>query len=116
MRTPKGFGKCYFTLTAILAHAVAPKLHAERTRCTFAHTYSYDETKEEAEEDPPPETLLLTAFPSTQKSRPCHCNCYFRARTLLLLKLVRTLPKCNCNCRFFSFRRTGTHPPKPSFF
>ena len=20
--------------------------------------------------------------------------------------------KCNCNCRYFSFRRTGTHPPK----
>jgi len=114
MRAPKGFGKCYFTLNAILAHAVAPGLHALQTRYTFLHEQNF--LHEDEEEEDPPEAVVQTTATCLQNTRPCHCNCYFRARTLLLLKLVRQLPKCNCKCRFFSFRRTGTHPPKLSFF
>ena len=115
MRSPKGFGKQYFTLTAILAYAVAPKLHTLQIRYTFVHK-QYFLHHEDGEEEEPLEAVVPTATSCLQSTCPCHCNCYFRARALLLLKLVRQLPKCNCKCRFFSFRRTGTHPPKLSFF
>jgi hypothetical protein len=109
MLRPKGFGKCYFSLRAILAYATAPVLHAASSSYTHRdrerlHLVSVDE-----EEEDPPDILLNTA--STLNKKPCHCNCYFRARTKLLLKLFKRIPKCNCKCRFFSFRRTGTHPP-----
>jgi hypothetical protein len=113
MKHPKGFGKRYFSLTAIQAYAVAPKLHAISSAFVLYHT-SHHPDGEEKEEDPPPELLEGTSCTLTQK--PCHCNCYFRARTKLLLKLVRRIPKCNCKCRFFSFRRTGTHPPSALSF
>jgi len=116
MRAPRGFGKRYFSLTAILAYAVAPRLSAERSRFSVVRNFSFDDEEQE-EEDPPPiaeSELCVLSQPSS--SHPCHCNCFFRKRTLLLLKLVRHLAKCNCKCRFFSFRRTGTHPPRLSFF
>jgi len=111
MKRPKGFGKRYFSLSAIQAYAVAPKLHALAvSQATYIHR---NIQIEEEEEDPPPE--LLEATTCTLSQKPCHCNCYFRARAKLLLKLVKRIPKCNCKCRFFSFRRTGTHPPLLSF-
>jgi hypothetical protein len=120
LRTPKGFGKRYFSLMAILAHAVAPRLHA--TQCRFRFAYDLLLFDAEEEEDPPPSgaaTLCpLIPFLSSgyTPSRACHCNRLFRRRAILLLKRVRLIPKCTCNCRFFSFRRTGTHPPRLSFF
>ncbi len=111
MKRPKGFGKRYFSLTAIQAYAVAPKLHA---RFVSYQTSTYHSSVHEEEEEDPPEELL-EATTCTLSQKPCHCNCYFRARAKLLLKLVKRIPKCNCKCRFFSFRRTGTHPPLLSF-
>ena len=116
MRSPNGFGKCYFSLASILAHAITPVLHATQVRYGLVVAYTFDNTEEEETEDPPPEIHLSPLLFCLQNVRPCHCNCYFRLRTLLLLKLIRRIPKCNCNCRFFSFRRTGTHPPILSFF
>ncbi len=107
MRSPRGFGRCYFSLSAILAYAVVPKLLAEFS--SFGSALVVSHLFDDEEEDPPPDPLLEPICTISQK--PCHCNCYFRTRTLLLLKLVRHISKCNCKCRFFSFRRSGTHPP-----
>ncbi|HHD84054.1 MAG TPA: hypothetical protein ENK93_04180 [Campylobacteraceae bacterium] len=118
MRAPKGFGKRYFTLAAILAHAVVPRLHAQQSRFRCSHTRFFGSDEEENEDPPPLEEALFAPLcePSPSPSRPCHCNRYFCKRTLLLLKLVKLIPRCTCNCRFFSFRRTGTHPPRLSFY
>ncbi len=107
MRSPRGFGRRYFSLSAILAYAIAPKILAQMSafKCELAIKNLF----EEEEEDPPPDLLLTPICTISQK--PCHCNCYFRTRALLLLKIVRYISKCNCKCRFFSFRRSGTHPP-----
>ncbi len=124
MRAPEGFGKNYFSLRAIQAYATTPVLHATATRyaCTALHSDAQRES--DAPPDDPCEAQLQNCTiqePEQQglqplltclfHRKPCHCNRLFRQRTLLLLKLVRTLPECTCKCRFFSFRRTGTHPP-----
>ncbi len=111
MRSPRGFGRRYFSLSAIQAHSVANKLLAQMS--SFTHQMAIKHLFEEEEEEPPPDPLLIPVC--TLVKKPCHCNCYFRARALLLLKLVRFISKCNCKCRFFSFRRSGIHPPLLSF-
>ncbi|GEM_PF-5011803 len=44
-------------------------------------------------------------------SKVCLCNKVFTQRSKIALMLSKKLPKCNCNSKFFSFRRTGVHPP-----
>ncbi len=105
---PKGFGKRYFTLTSILAHAVAPTLHAQTTRESAHVNMTFDESSE-LDEDPPDETLATLACLLNDK--PCHCNCYFKHLTRLILHFLKLLCTKSCNCRFYSYRRTGTHPP-----
>ena len=105
---PKGFGKRYFTLTSILAHAVAPKLHSQTTRESAHLTVNFDESSA-LDEDPPDEEL--TTLPCLFNDKPCHCNCYYNRLTYLIFLCVKFLCTKNCNCRFYSFRRSGTHPP-----
>ncbi len=110
MRSPKGFGKRYFSLTAIQAYAVMPILAARQV--TFARRLRIlrNADASDEEEDPPPEGLC-DALAGLIVSTPCHCDRLFRLRARVALHLVRLIPACTCNCRFFSFRRTGTHPP-----
>lgn len=105
MRAPRGFGKRYFTLASIQAHSVAPAQNALRV-CLETYATALQRNRESDEE--PPEAPL-EAFVCFSTDKPCHCDCYFRRRTLLTLR--RKTPSCNCNCRFYSFRRTGVHPP-----
>ncbi len=105
---PKGFGKRYFTLTSILAHAVAPKLHSQITRESAHQSMIFDESAS-FEDDPPDEEL--TQLPCLLNNKPCHCNCHFKQLTRLVFLFVKYLCTKNCNCRFYSFRRSGTHPP-----
>ncbi len=109
---PKGFGKAYFTLTSILAHAVAPKLHAQTTRESAHVDITFDESSA-IDEDPPDDELI--ALPCHLNDKPCHCNCYFNRLTRLVFLLLSHLCIKKCNCRFYSFRRTGTHPPYSLF-
>lgn len=102
MRAPRGFGKRYFTLASIQAHSVAPAQNALRI-CLETYATALQRDRESDEEAP------LEAFVCFSTDKPCHCNCYFRRRTFLALR--RKTPSCNCNCRFYSFRRTGVHPP-----
>jgi hypothetical protein len=45
----------------------------------------------------------------------CHCNCFFKRKTSSALKCAKNLCFKRCNCRFYSFRRSGAHPPKILF-
>jgi hypothetical protein len=108
LRSPKGFGKRYFSLASIQAHSVAQALACTASRIeTYALTLHRDR---ENEEDPPEESeaTLSCLFSDT----PCHCDCYFRRRTRRILRYSRSLCYAQCNCRFYSFRRTGIHPPR----
>ena len=109
---PKGFGKRYFTLTSIQAHALAPKLHAQTTR-ESTHLSLNFENNDTADEDPPDEEL--STLVCLLNDKPCHCNCYFNRLTYLIFLRVKFLSTKNCNCRFYSFRRSGTHPPYPLY-
>ncbi|MBD3801108.1 MAG: hypothetical protein IE886_06665 [Campylobacterales bacterium] len=107
MRAPRGFGKRYFTLASIQAHSVAPAQNALRV-CLETYTTALQRDRE-SDEEPPEEPLEALACFANDK--PCHCDCYFRRRTSLTLRACRKKSACNCNCRFYSFRRTGVHPP-----
>lgn len=107
MKAPRGFGKRYFTFASIQAHSVAPAQSGLRV-CLEAYALILHRDRE-SDEEPPEEPLdALACFAS---DKPCHCDCYFRRRTLLTLRACRKTSACNCNCRFYSFRRTGVHPP-----
>ncbi|WP_345974402.1 hypothetical protein [Sulfurimonas sp. HSL3-7] len=105
---PKGFGKRYFTLSSILAHAVAPTLHSQITRASAHQAMLFDDNVS-IEEDPPDEEL--SALSCLFNDKPCHCNCYFNRLTRRILLFVKLLSTQACHCLFYSHRRTGTHPP-----
>ncbi len=109
MRVPRGFGKNYFSLSAIQSYAVAKTLNA---RASSFHAYVYRNTSvsdEEFEESESPPQLLEESFFS--QSKPCHCNCYFTLKTRLMLFLHIYIPRCPYYTTCFAFRRTGVHPP-----
>ncbi len=58
MRSPKGFGKTYFTLATICAHAVAPVLAANTSRTVARRFALCPDDAEETPEDEPLEALL----------------------------------------------------------
>jgi len=107
----RGFGKNYFTLSAILAHAVAHKLQSQTTSAQTLLRLSSN--REMEEDDAPPESLLDN--PLNQEPKPCHCSCYFKRKTRLTLLLNHYIPRCPFYCTYFAFRRTGVHPPIFSF-
>jgi len=107
LRAPRGFGKRYFTLASIQAHSVAPAQAGLRV-CLEAYAFALMRDRE-SDEDPPEEPIEALACLANDK--PCHCDRYFRRRTRLTLRACRKKNACNCNCRFYSFRRTGVHPP-----
>lgn len=40
-----------------------------------------------------------------------HCDCFFKRKTALAVRLFKYIPRCPFYCTFFAFRRTGVHPP-----
>ncbi|WP_072679912.1 hypothetical protein [Arcobacter sp. LA11] len=110
MKSPKGFGKNYFTFASIQAHAVQSKMQnliikAEHTLCNN----NSRECAEYDESDPPLEELTLCL--QQNFSKPCHCDCFFKIKTQLTVTLFKFIPRCLYYCKFFAFRRTGVHPP-----
>jgi len=86
MRTPKGFGRNYFSLTAIQATVTAVTIHAVQSATQLlSHQFS----SEKESEDDPNDPLLIQLSPLTLASesdprplpRSCHCNCYFKRHT-----------------------------------
>ena len=108
MRIPKGFGRNYFSLSAICAYSSASVLHAQCTSFTHSsRNFSFD-TLEEEEEDPLEELALLEQSAFVPASSSCHCNCYFKRLLYILTQLFKFHP-----LTFFIYRtnRSGIAPP-----
>ncbi|MDD2790414.1 MAG: hypothetical protein PHU40_07080 [Sulfurimonas sp.] len=109
MKSPRGFGKNYFTFSAILAYSVQNKLQSQLDfASSFFKRTPQSESKEILDEIPLlelAETLLL------QTAKPCYCNILFKLKTRLSLLLNIFIPRCPFYCKYFAFRRSGVHPP-----
>lgn len=115
MKTPRGFGKAYFTFASILAHSVQNKLQAQ---VSSIHSLFKKETQKELEkeEESPPDELLDLLCPTlVTATKPCHCDCFFRHKTQLAIHLFHYIPRCPFYTTYFAFRRSGVHPPFLSF-
>ncbi len=108
MKILRGFGKNYFSFASMTAHSVAHKLENQNTvsraLCTFFSTLDFT-----SDEQDPPELLLECV--AVQSAKPCHCNCFFKRTTRLILLLNHYIPRCPYYCTYFAFRRSGVHPP-----
>ncbi len=85
MKLPRGFGKNYFSLSAITATVNQISLAQECSRVQSFHTcYALCEQEEEELEE-----LEELALCQTQQlsSKSCHCNCFFKSLTCKVLKL-----------------------------
>ncbi len=111
---PRGFGKNYFTLSAILAYSVSRTLHAKENRIKRVrdNLRRHSEIADDEICDPPELTSSGTPVVATT---PCHCNCYYKRKTRLVLLLNHFIPRCPYYNTYFAFRRTGVHPPLLSF-
>lgn len=111
MRAPRGFGKNYFTLTAIQAYASAQRIGqiAHRTRL---HRENRLQISEEASQidDPPPELLTpLEPLPSQGGL----CNCRFARQSRLCLRDNKH-PKTLTTSPIHTYSTLS--PPVPSVF
>jgi len=108
MKTPKGFAKNYFSLSAICAYSNGVMMHAQCSSFTHVSLNLSFETLEE-EDDPLEEleALILESFPQP-KSSSCHCNCFFKNRLYTLFQFFKFLQQT-----FFIFfkTRSGISPP-----
>ena len=112
MRRPKGFGKNYFSLSAICAYSSNTVLHAQCSAFTQSSRNLISETQDE-EDDPLEELeLLIQESSAFTPSSSCHCNCYFKKRLYTLIQLLKILPQT-----FFIYRKTrsGISPPNITF-
>lgn len=109
MKSPRGFGKNYFSFNAILAYSVQNSLDAKVSSIYSLLSNRLSKVSEEVDEDDPPLELLETTCLTSD--RPCHCNCFFRLKTRLATLLYHYIPRCPYYNTYFAFRRTGVHPP-----
>lgn len=88
MRAPKGYGKRYFTLSAIQAFSGAVTLQRRESRTVAHHRMVSDECDETetSEEDDPLLLEALTAALPGGRRRLCHCNRLFQRRTCAVLR------------------------------
>jgi len=108
MRRPKGFGKNYFSLSAICAYSSASVLHAQCTSFTQSSRNISFETLDE-EEDPLEDLELLQCSTTVRvKSSSCHCNCYFKR---LLYRLTQFLKFQRQTFFIYRNTRSGIAPP-----
>ena len=113
LRLPRGFGKKgYFRLASIQASTIEYKTQCLHTRLLHTTLHATKSSHEEELEDDPPPLLSCPLGFIARRSRPCVCSRLFASRAHSAIKHAQKRRKCNCNCRYFSFRRTGTHPPK----
>lgn len=108
MKILRGFGKNYFSFASMTAHSVAHKLENQNT-VSGALCHLFTGMDSECDEKDPPELLLEAVV--VQASKPCHCNCFFKRKTRLILLLNHYIPRCPFYCTYFAFRRSGVHPP-----
>ena len=91
MKLPRGFGKNYFSLSAITATVNQVSLHQESSRVQNAHFIGaiYVDESEELEEFE--ELDILCPLQLSQKSS--HCNCFFKNLTYKTLKQFQKAKK-----------------------
>ena len=116
MRMPKGFGRNYFSLTAIQASVTAVTIHAIQTATQLLSFHLFSNESEDGPDDP----LLLELSPLTVISEPdprrlirsCHCNCYFKRKTrnIFISLFEKFKPKYFC-----PYIVTGIAPPHKLF-
>jgi len=109
VKSPLGFGKNYFSFTAVLAYNVQNKIDAQVSSIYSLLSNSIAKIGEEVDEDDPPLELLETT--SFKSNKPCHCNCFYKTKTKLATLLYHYIPRCPYYCTYFAFRRSGVHPP-----
>ncbi len=112
MKSPKGFGKKYFTFASILAHSTMLSIESQVSKVLSLgeKTMKYGDDEKEEEQELPPDILLQTVTRFQTKSS-CYCNCLFKLKTKLAIHIFHYIPRCPYYTTYFAFRRTGVHPP-----
>lgn len=108
----KGFGKKYFTLASIQASSTAVKLHSIYTALKTNFNQKLQLSSQSDVDEPPKDLELLLVCSSNNINKPCHCDCLFRSKTALAVRLFKFIPRCPYYTTYFAFRRTGVHPPQ----
>ena len=106
MRTPKGFGKNYFTLAAIQATVSQLTMHSQTVRMQKSLHVSFDD--EESLEEDPPQELLLSPIVTNTKASHCSCHCAHHSRQIIKNQAT---PKSN----IAQFLRTDSVSSPPFF-
>ncbi|RUM62199.1 MAG: hypothetical protein DSZ03_07295 [Sulfurimonas sp.] len=109
MRSPRGFGKNYFTFSSVLAHSVAPLLQSHVSQVRMLPCQTLTQAGDVSEEDDPPQEMAV--LPCSRQVQPCYCNGFYELKTRLALLLNLFIPRCPYYTTYFAFRRTGVHPP-----
>jgi hypothetical protein len=109
VKTLKGFGKTYFSLSSILAHSVARTQQSQISALTAFVNCRFSHEKELEEDESPPEILELHTF--NNDFNPCFCSCFFNHLAHIMLHIHHYIPRCPYYTTYFAFRRTGVHPP-----
>ncbi len=109
MKAPKGFGKRYFTLAAILAYSVQNRVQSITKIIYLSKKESFEKEEKTISETDPPLDVLSSFIISN--SKPCHCSHFDKLKTILSLKIYTFIPRCPYYTTYFAFRRTGIHPP-----
>ena len=91
MKLPRGFGKNYFSLSAITATVNAVTLQSQATRMQKFHIFGSFEC-DDSEELEECQELEAACFTQQINQKACHCNCFFLSRTKKSLKLF-VIPK-----------------------
>lgn len=74
MRAPRGFGKNYFTLTAIQAYASAERIGQNAHRIRLHRENRLQVSEEAGEIDDPPPGLLTPIEPLPSQGGLCNCR------------------------------------------
>jgi hypothetical protein len=107
MKLPRGFGKNYFSLSAITATVNAVTLHQTSTRVQTIHLLGNGETKSDELEELLEEELEVDCLLQLSL-KACHCNCHFLSRTR---KILRSLHSPKQNLHFYALLNTDISPP-----
>ena len=109
MKSPKGFGRGYFTFASILAYSVQNTIQSLIVKIDYLLKNSTSKESDITDENDPPSSLLTTLC--VVNERPCHCNYYYKLVSILILKTNHFIPRCQYYTTYFAFRRSGVHPP-----
>ncbi len=107
MKLPRGFGKNYFSLSAIQACVSQTQLDATSVRVKSDHSFmSIDFDTEELED----EALLPIDINPVLilSSKTCHCNCHFKHYTR---NHLRENAEVNLNISPYEFSNSNISPP-----